>query len=96
MDNLSSISQAPGKSEKSAVNPADIERMMEFEFAQQRAAWQRVSSHRNTFRTMSLLFFFGIIATAFIAYFYFFYDYSICSGKRNFSFTLFLLDATSR
>ena len=72
MPDLSSTSHLQAASPKAEIDEQALARMMELEFAAQRAKWQRVSEKRNTFRAMSLFFLLAVIGAGLIAFFYFF------------------------
>ena len=52
-------------------NPSEMEKLLEIELMQKRAAWQQAKTRHGTWRALSFLFLFLVIATALVGIFIF-------------------------
>lgn len=70
--------------EARADDPDALAKELELELMQQRAAWQKVSAQRGTWRALSILFLLLLGLAALLAYFYFVPELrSRASGKTS-------------
>lgn len=60
-----------GKGEPEPNDPAQLEKLLEIELMQKRMAWQQAKQRSSSWRNLSYLFLFLVIAGAVIAYFVF-------------------------
>lgn len=59
------------KREDADPDPSQLERMLEIEMIQKRAAWQQARTQRASFRTFSFVFLFVIIVAALVGFYLF-------------------------
>ncbi len=60
------------KSEPGEIDPANVEKLLEIELMQKRAAWQQAKTRRGTWRTLSFLFLFVVLVVAVVTFYLFF------------------------
>jgi hypothetical protein len=51
------------------TDPEKLAQLLEIELMQKRAGWQQAKARRSTYRTLSFLFLFVVIAAAFFAFY---------------------------
>jgi hypothetical protein len=67
--NLCVIPHVAGKSELGDNDPEQISQLLELQLAQKRAEWKRAGARYRTFRSLSFLFLFLVIAAGLFAFF---------------------------
>ena len=65
------MSSAENQPSNLVTDPDALVELLDMELALKRAAWQRARSQRGTWRALSILFLFLVIAGGLVAYFYF-------------------------
>ena len=60
------------KREPDELDPAKLERLLDIELMQKRAAWQQAKASRSNLRTFSFMFLFLVIVGALLAFFFLF------------------------
>jgi len=63
------------------TDPEALIRGLELELITKRVSWQKAQAKRNTWRALSLLFFFVVLVGALLAYFYFSTEMSRRGGE---------------
>jgi cell division septal protein FtsQ len=59
-------------SARAETDPAELEKLLEIELMQKRAAWARARSRRSGLRALSFLFLFIVVVAALVAFFVYF------------------------
>jgi len=75
------VSDGNRKPEWSGIDPSKIEKLLEIELMQKRAAWQQAKAGRSKVRALSFLFLFLVVASGLLAYFFLFSPESLSELK---------------